>query len=77
MYMAFTNIIGDLIAVFLFKSLALVAIASILFTALGIWVGYYYLDKQLVLDYRKIFSSGIDFYVSMYQKFRKSKQWSR
>ncbi len=77
MYMAITNIIGDLIAVFLFKSLALVAIASILFTALGIWVGYYYLDKQLMLNYRKIFTSGIDFYVSMYQKFRKSKQLSR
>ncbi len=71
MYMAITNIIGDLVAVFIFKSLAMVAFASILFTVLGIWVGYYFLDKQLDLDYRKIFSSGIDFYRSMYYKARR------
>lgn len=68
--MVLTNIIGDLIAVFVFKSLAIIAIASILFTAIGVWVGYYFLDKELHLDNRKVFSSGIEFYKSMYVKFR-------
>jgi O-antigen/teichoic acid export membrane protein len=74
MYMAITNIIGDLIAVFIFKSLAMVAFASIVFTMLGIWVGYYFLDRQLSLEFRNIFTAGIDFYISMYHKFVKRGQ---
>jgi fatty-acid desaturase len=70
--MVLANIVGDLIAVFVFKSLALIAIASILFTMLGIWVGYYFLNKELHLEYRKVFSAGIDFYKAMYLKFGKS-----
>jgi O-antigen/teichoic acid export membrane protein len=68
LYMVIANVIGDLIAIFIFKSLALVAVASILFTALGIWVGFYYLSKELILNYMQIFTSGIDFYKSMYHK---------
>jgi len=68
--MVLTNVIGDLIAVFIFKSLAVIAIASILFTAIGVWVGYYFLNKELQLDYRRVFSAGIEFYKSMYVKFR-------
>lgn len=71
--MVIANVIGDLIAVFVFKSLILIAIASVIFTAIGIWVGYYSLDKELQLDYRKVFSTGIDFYRTMYLKFRTSK----
>jgi O-antigen/teichoic acid export membrane protein len=71
--MVLANVIGDLIAVFVFKSLAFMAIASVLFTAIGVWVGFYFLNKELQLDYRKVFSSGIDFYKSMYLKFRKNK----
>lgn len=72
-FMVTANIIGDLIAVFIFKSLAVIAIASILFTAIGIGVGYYFLDKELSLNYRHVFSSGLDFYKSMYLKIRKTK----
>ncbi|MEI6048269.1 MAG: hypothetical protein WCS03_05175 [Bacteroidota bacterium] len=68
--MVLTNVIGDLIAVFIFKSLAVIAIASILFTAIGVWVGFYFLDKELHLDYRKVFTSGIEFYKSLYVKFK-------
>jgi O-antigen/teichoic acid export membrane protein len=71
--MVIANVIGDLIAVFVFKSLELVAVGSILFTILGVWVGYYFINRQLDLEFRKIFSSGIEFYSSMYRKFRKSK----
>lgn len=71
-YMVIANVVGDLIAIFIFKSLNLVAVGSIIFTIIGIWVGFYYLSKELNLEYRQIFRSGIDFYTSMYQKFRNS-----
>ncbi len=70
LYMVIANVVGDLIAIFIFKSLALVAVGSILFTILGIWVGFYYLSKELNLNYLQIFSSGIDFYKILYHKFR-------
>ena len=69
-FMVTTNIIGDLIAVYIFKSLLLVAIASILFTIIGVWVGFYFLDNELQLDKFRLFSSGLEFYKSMYQKFK-------
>ncbi|MFZ4520407.1 MAG: lipopolysaccharide biosynthesis protein [Bacteroidales bacterium] len=71
--MVAANVIGDLIAVFIFKSLAAIALASLLFTALGVWVGYYYLNKELVLDYRRVFSDGIGFYKDIYLKIRQKK----
>jgi O-antigen/teichoic acid export membrane protein len=70
MYMVFANVTGDLIAVFIFKSLAMVAFASILFTALGIWVGYYFLNRQMHLEFGKIFTEGVKFYAAMYKKIR-------
>jgi len=72
-YMVLANVIGDLIAVFIFKSLAIIAIASIVFTAIGVWIGYYFLDKELSLWHRKVFSSGLDFYRNMYLKFRNTR----
>lgn len=69
--MVITNVIGDLIAIFVFKSLAAVAVASIIFTALGVWVGYYFLDRELSLDHRLTFSYGIDFYRTMYENIKK------
>jgi len=70
MFMVIANIIGDLIAVFIFKSLLLVAIASILFTIIGVWVGFYFLDKEIHLKYRRMFSSGLEFYQNMYKKVK-------
>jgi len=70
LYMVIANVVGDLIAIFIFKSLAMVAVASILFTILGIWIGFFYLSKELTLKYKQIFSSGIDFYMSMYHKLK-------
>lgn len=70
MYMVITNIIGDLIAVFVFKSLEAVAIGSVIFTVFGVWLGYYFLNKHLGLDQKKIFSCGLIFYKKLYKKFR-------
>ncbi|MFD1293692.1 lipopolysaccharide biosynthesis protein [Lutibacter holmesii] len=66
--MVIANVVGDLIAIFIFKSLLLVAVASIFFTLVGIWMGMYFLNKELTLSYRKIFSSGIRFYADLYNK---------
>lgn len=71
LYMVLFNIIGDMLAIFVFKSLALVAVGSILFTIVGIWVGFYYLSRELSLNYLNIFSNGIDFYKTMYYKVLK------
>jgi len=68
LYMVIANIIGDVIAIFVFKSLSLVAVASIFFTSIGIWVGYYYLDKEVSLNFKQIFSRGIEFYRNIYEK---------
>lgn len=66
--MVAANIIGDLIAIFIFKSLMLVAIVSVIFTALGVGVGYYYLNRELNLEWRQIFSQGTIFYKQMLKK---------
>tara|TARA_B110000091_G_scaffold212833_1_gene260511 strand:- start:1745 stop:3115 length:1371 start_codon:yes stop_codon:yes gene_type:complete len=66
--MVTANIIGDLIAIFVFKSLILVAVASIVFTLIGIWMGMYFLNKELTITYKGIFSSGINFYKTLFNK---------
>lgn len=90
LYMAGSNIFGDLLMVFvisgfimaiswitlvfsgvspdtsyhmahgftLIKTLELVALVTIIFTIIGIAVGYYYLDKELRLDKKAIFVNG-------------------
>lgn len=66
--MVIANIVGDLIAIFIFKSLILVAVSSILFTLLGIWIGMIFLNRELTLHYSEIFIEGIKFYKSIFNK---------
>lgn len=66
--MVVANILGDVLAIFIFESLLLVAVTTILFTILGIALGMYFLNKELRLYYRDIFSSGTNFYKSMLNK---------
>jgi O-antigen/teichoic acid export membrane protein len=73
MYMLLANVIGDLIAVFIFESLVLVAIGSILFTIIGIWIGYHFLNKEIDINLRKIFLTGGVFYKGIYMRIRNSK----
>lgn len=68
--MVLFNVIGDLIAIFVFKSLVLVAVASIIFTVIGIIVGYYFLNIHLKLHFNRIFNSGITFYLQLFRKFK-------
>ena len=61
-----------IMAVFVFHSLELVAVGSILFTLLGVWIGYHFFNKELKVSFRNIFVTGNDFYREMYQKLRKA-----
>ena len=71
--MVAANVIGDFIAIFIFESLMLVAVASIVFTLIGIWMGMYFLNEELKLSYREIFSSGIEFYKTIFNKIKSSR----
>lgn len=66
--MVVLNITGDIIAIFIYKSLELVAVASIIFTIAGIFYGFYLLNKELTLSYSLIFKEGITFYKTMLKK---------
>lgn len=71
LFMVIANIVGDLVAIFIFKSLILVAVASIIFTIVGIWIGMIFLNKELTLQYSEIFRQGITFYRSLFNKLNK------
>lgn len=52
--MVLANVIGDLAAVFIFRSLLAVAVASVVFTLLGAWLGFFLLDRQIRLNWKRI-----------------------
>jgi len=60
--MVTANIIGDLIAVFYFKSIFSVAIITILMTLVGILMGNYYFNKEIPFKYKELFHYGFNFY---------------
>ena len=71
------NIIGDLIAVFIFESLELVAFSTLLFTCIGISLGVYFLNKEFQISVVGICNEGYKFYKTLlnqfYTLFRKSR----
>ncbi len=72
--MASANIIGDIIAVFVFESLYAVAIVTILFTILGIGIGWHFLNKNLNIQMHRIFTDGWLFFKNFKQYFSKGKK---
>jgi len=76
--MTSTNIIGDIIAVFvihwLFPTLSLmtilifISIGSIGFEVIGVIFGIYYLNKEIPLKFFSIFTEGFVVYKDLYQK---------
>jgi len=70
LFMVLTNVIGDLVAIFVFHSLEMVAVASVLFTLLGVLLGYYYVNREIHLHIPDVFKEGFDFYKSGYLKIR-------
>ena len=68
-YMVLANIIGDLIALFVFKSIAGVAVATVVFTIIGMIIGYYYLNKELQLKPQLIWIEGWKVYSKKIKEF--------
>jgi O-antigen/teichoic acid export membrane protein len=69
--MVVLNIIGDLIALYIFKSLIMVAVVTILFTIVGQMVGFHFLNKEIEVRYFNIFKHGYQFYLHAYHEIRK------
>lgn len=60
--MALANVIGDVIAVFWFQSLEAVAWVTVLFTIIGIFAGFNYLNKSIQVNFKSIAVEGIGFF---------------
>jgi O-antigen/teichoic acid export membrane protein len=71
MIMLAANIIGDLVAIYVFKSIEMVAVATLVFTTTGILVGMYYLDKSFKISYAGIFRSANSFYKNIFLNLSK------
>lgn len=63
--MAVANIIGDFVAVFVFKSLESVALVTVLFTLIGIIVGYYYLNREINIKLSNVVREGLGFFKNL------------
>jgi O-antigen/teichoic acid export membrane protein len=63
-----TNIIGDVIAVFIFESLEMVAVATLIFTGVGIGLGSYFLNKEFTVSVIEIFNCANRFYQNLWNK---------
>jgi O-antigen/teichoic acid export membrane protein len=48
--MTFTNVLGDIIAVFVFKSIIMVAVVTIFFTIGGQFLGWYFVSRYLPIS---------------------------
>lgn len=68
-FMVSANIIGDLIAVFIFKSIMAVAVVTVIFTLLGVIIGYKYLDNELQLKQKLIWIEGWKVYINKFREF--------
>lgn len=63
--MTLANIIVDFVAVFVFESLALVAVGTVIFTLIGIFLGFFYLRREIQIQSKRIFPEGILFFRSL------------
>ena len=61
-----SNIIGDLIAVYVFESLEMVAFSTLIFTSVGIVLGIYFLKKEFCFSSFEIIKSANKFYSAMW-----------
>jgi len=61
-FMTVSNIVIDMVAVFVFESLVAVAIGTVFFTLLGIFLGFYFLRKEIQIQSRQILPEGVFFF---------------
>jgi len=78
-YMVIANVIGDIIAVFVITAifpsvpvtevLMMVAMATIIMTIIGVIVGFHFLNKEISIQFDKIFIIGWKFFKQNIRKF--------
>nr|WP_299383038.1 oligosaccharide flippase family protein [Allomuricauda sp.] len=59
--MTLANIVLNLLAVFVFKSLVAVAIGTVVFTLMGIFLGFHFLKKEIQIQGKQIVSESVLF----------------
>lgn len=79
-FMTIANIVGDIFAVFglhyLFPAmppitiLLFVALASIVFSVIGLFIGYYYLNREISISFTLIFRKGFAFYKDLPKRIK-------
>lgn len=67
--MLFANILGDFIAIYLFESIEMVAISTLVFTTVGIGVGWYFLDKKFEISGYTMIKKANTFYKNLWCQF--------
>lgn len=67
--MTSANIVGDLIAVFVFQSLQAVALVTVVFTLIGIIIGYTYLNRELKIHILHVVKGGLGFFKNLKRHF--------
>lgn len=75
--MVVTNLVGDFIAVYIFESLELVAVSTLIFTAVGIGLGSYFLNKEFHISFYEIFNSANKFYKTLWSQFSELKNFKK
>ena len=63
--MTSANIIGDLIAIFVFQSLQAVALVTVVFTLIGIVIGYTYLNREIRVNIMQVANGGLIFFKNL------------
>lgn len=66
--MLVANIIGDLVSIYVFYSIEMVAVSTLVFTTVGIVVGAYFLNKSFKVSLIEIFKSANLFYKNLWFK---------
>ena len=66
--MLVANIIGDLVSIYVFHSIEMVAVSTLVFTTVGIVVGAYFLNKSFKVSLVEIFKSANLFYKNLWFK---------
>ena len=68
--MTVANIIIDLVGVFVFESLIVVAIGTVFFTLIGIGLGFYYLKKEIQVQPKYIISESVLFFKTFHKQLK-------
>jgi len=63
-----TNILGDFIAIYVFESIEMVAVSTLIFTAVGIVVGWYFLDQKFAISFAMMIKTSNSFYKKLFSR---------